>query len=150
MKELKDPESKTARSAGTVLSTCASVTPPANKVVVEKTIPIFIMMFRETDAVNTRTIILDILKSFLDATDLVFKDADPSTIPITPVKDDIFEVLSKGFLGSSSEEATYKLTALDGFRKLLSLKGLLSSNEVGIVVQYFDDVVLRDENEETW
>jgi DNA repair/transcription protein MET18/MMS19 len=150
MKELKDPEAKSARPAGTVLSTCASVTPVANKVIIEKSLPILIMMFRETDSVNKRTIILDILNGFLDAAASVFKDTDPSSIPIMLVKDDLFEVFSKGFLGSSSEEAMYKLTALDGFKKLLSLKGFLSNNEVGIVVQYFDDIVLRDENDDTW
>jgi len=150
MKELKDPEAKSARPAGTVLSTCAGVTPVANKVIVEKTLPILIMMFKETDSVNKRTVILDILNGFLDATASVFTDADLSSIPIMLVKDDLFEVYSKGFLGSSSEEATYKLTALDGFKKLLSLKGVLANNEIGIVIQYFDDVVLRDENEETW
>ena len=75
---------------------------------------------------------------------------DPEMIPLIIVKDDLFEVYSKGFLGSSSEETTYKLTALDGFRKLLSLKGVLTNNEIGIVVQYFDDVVLRDDNDDTW
>ena len=150
MKELKDPETKSARPAGTVLSTCAGVTPVANKVIVEKTLPILIMMFKETDSVNKRTVILDILNGFLDATASVFTDGDLSSIPIMLVKDDLFEVYSKGFLGSSSEEATYKLTALDGFKKLLSLKGVLANNEIGIVIQYFDDVVLRDENEETW
>jgi DNA repair/transcription protein MET18/MMS19 len=149
-KELRDPEAKLARPAGTVLASCASVSPPANKLIIEKTLPILIMLFKETESVNKRTAILDILNGFLDSTATVYTDADPESIPIMLVKDDLFDVYSKGFLGSSSDETTYKLTALEGFRKLLSLKGVLSINETGIVVQYFDDVVLRDENEETW
>ena len=150
-KELKDPETKMARPAGQVLSNCASVSLVANKFIVEKTVPLLITLFRETESVNKRTAILDLLNGFLDATAEVFTSrVDPEMIPLMVVKDDIFEVYSKGFLGSSSEETTYKLTALDGFRKLLSLKGVLTNNEIGIVVQYFDDVVLRDENEDTW
>ena len=150
-KELKDTETKMARPAGQVLSNCASVSLVANKLILEKTVPLLIMLFRETESINKRTAILDILNGFLDATGEVFASGgDPEMIPLMVVKDDIFEIYSKGFLGSSSEETTYKLTALDGFRKLLSLKGILTNNEIGIVVQYFDDVVLRDENEDTW
>ena len=150
-KELKDPETKMARLAGQVLSNCASVSLAANKFIMEKTIPLLIMLFRETESVNKRTAILDILNGFLDATGEISSSVgDPEMIPLIIVKDDLFEVYSKGFLGSSSEETTYKLTALDGFRKLLSLKGVLTNNEIGIVVQYFDDVILRDENDDTW
>ena len=100
---------------------------------------------------NKRTAILDILNGFLSATETVFVDGeDPETIPVSVVKDDLFEVYSKGFLGSSSEERTYKLAALEGFQKLLIIKGILTINEIGIIIQYFDDVVLRDENEDTW
>lgn len=149
-KELKDPEAKMARPAGAVLASCSSVSPPANKFIIEKTVPILIMLFKETESVNKRTAILDILNGFLDATATLYTDADQESIPIMLVKDDLFDVYSKGFLGSSSDETTYKLTALEGFRKLLTLKGVLSINETGIIVQYFDDVVLRDDNEETW
>jgi len=150
-KELRDIEAKMARPAGKVLSTCSSVSAPANKFIVGKVIPQLILLFRETDSTNKRTAILDVLNGFLDATREVFGETrDVEEVPIMLCKDDLFEVYSKGFLGSGSEETTYKITALEGFRKLLSLKGILSNNEIGIVVQYFDDVVLRDENEETW
>ena len=150
-KELRDIEAKMARPAGKVLSTCSSVSAPSNKFIVERCIPQLIMLFRETDSTNKRTAILDVLNGFLDATKEVFGEIkDVEEVPIMLCKDDLFEVYSKGFLGSVSEETTYKITALEGFRKLLALKGILSNNEIGIVVQYFDDVVLRDENEETW
>jgi DNA repair/transcription protein MET18/MMS19 len=149
-KELKDPEAKMARPAGTVLSACASVSAVANRFIVEKTVPVLLLLFRETDSVNKRTALLDILNGFLDATALVYSDVNVELVPVMLVKDDVFEVYSKGFLGSSSAETTYKLTALDGFRKLSCLKGLLSDNEVGIVVQYYNDVVLNDENDDTW
>jgi DNA repair/transcription protein MET18/MMS19 len=149
-KELQDPEAKMARPAGEVLASCASVSIAANKFIIEKTVPLLIRLFRESESVNKRTAILGNLNGFLDALGAVYSDADPESVPLMAVKDDLFEIYSKGFLGSSSDEKTYKLTALDGFRKLLSMKGILSNNEIGIVVQYFDDVVLRDENEDTW
>lgn len=148
--ELKDPEAKMARPAGTALANCASVSTAANRFIVEKTLPLLIKSFRESESVNKRTAILGILNEFLDASGTVYSGADPESMPLMAVKDDLFGVYSKGFLGSSSDEKTYKLTALDGFRKLLSMKGILSNNEIGIVVQYFDDIVLRDENEDTW
>jgi DNA repair/transcription protein MET18/MMS19 len=120
----------------------------ANRFTVEKTVPVLLLLFREGESVNKRTAVLDILNGFLDATAEVYDDNDEA--PVGLLKDDVFEVYSKAFLGSTSEETTYKLTALDGFRKLLSLKGLLLDNEIGIVVQYFDDVVLNDENDDTW
>jgi DNA repair/transcription protein MET18/MMS19 len=120
----------------------------ANQFIVEKTVPVLLLLFRESDNVNKRTALLDVLNGFLDATAEVYDGSDD--VPVGLLKDDVFEVYSKAFLGSASEETTYKLTALDGFRKLLSLKGLLSDNEIGIVVQYFDDVILNDENDDTW
>lgn len=150
-KELKDPSTKVARPAGSVLSTSSSISPAANAYIVENTVPSLIYLFKSTDSTNNRTAILEILNGFLDATATVyFADGgvDPERVPLSTLKDDLFEIYSKGFLGSSSEEVTYKLTALDGFRKLLSMKGFLAINEIGIVVQYFNDVVLHVEVEE--
>jgi len=152
-KELKDPSTKMARPAGFLLSTCSSIGSAPNKYLVEKTVPSLIMLFKSTESTNNRTAILDILNGFLDSTAAVyFSDvhSNPDKAALWALKDDLFEIYSRGFLGSSSAEVTYKLTALDGFRKLLSMKGFLATNEIGIVVQYFDDVVLRLEVEEPW
>jgi DNA repair/transcription protein MET18/MMS19 len=149
-KELQDPEAKMAHPAGKVLASCASVSTAANGFIVERTLPLLIKLFRESESVNKRTAILGILNGFLDASATVYNGADLESVPLMAVKDDLFDVYSKGFLGSSSVEKTYKLTALDGFRRLLSMKGILLNNEIGIVVQYFNDVVLNDENEDTW
>ena len=60
--------------------------------------PTLILYFRDTESVNKRTAILDILNGFLSATETVFVDGeDPETIPVSVVKDDLFEVYSKGF-----------------------------------------------------
>jgi len=111
------------------------------------------MLFKSTQSTNNRTAILDILNGFLGATASVFfsdGNSNPDKVALWALRDGLFEIYSKGFLGSSSEEVTYKLTALDGFRKLFSMKGFLATNEIGIIVQYFDDVVLRLEVEEPW
>ena len=152
-KELKDPSTKVARPAGLVLSTCSSIGPASNKYLVEKTLPSLVMLFKSTESTNNRTAILEILNGFLDATATVYfsdGNSNPDKAALWALKDDLFEIYSKGFLSSSSAEITYKLTALDGFRKLLSMKGFLATNEIGIIVQYFDDVVLRLEVEEPW
>lgn len=149
-KELKDPEAKMARPAGKVLATCASTGPAANEFIVKRSVPQLIKLFRESNSVNKRTAVLDILNGFLEAVHTMYAEMDPELNPIMGIKDDLFEIYSKGFLGSGSEETTYRLAALDGFRKLSSLRGILSNNELGIVVQYYDDVALRDENEDTW
>jgi DNA repair/transcription protein MET18/MMS19 len=149
IKELKDTEAKSAKPAGKILAECASVSPASNRFIIEKTVPVLILLFRETNSVNKRTAILEILNGLLDSTKgTVEKDTEQTSL--LALTDDLFEVYSKGLLGSTSQEATYKLTALDGFKKLLTLPGVLATNEVGIIVQYFNDIVLRDENEETW
>jgi DNA repair/transcription protein MET18/MMS19 len=149
IKELGDPEAKLAKPAGNVLATCSSVSRPSNKYILEKTIPVLVSSFQQTDSTNKRIAILDILNGFLDATVPEFEGDDPERTPIAFLRDDLFQVYSKGFLGSTAEETSYKLTALEGFRKLSELKGILSNNEIGIIIQYLNDVVLRDDNEET-
>ena len=150
VKELKDTEGKSAKPAGRILAECASVSYPANRFLIERTMPVLILLFRETNSVNKRTAILEILNGLLDSTKSILAEKEAEGNPLLALTDDLFDVYSKGFLGSTSQEATYKLTALDGFKKLMAIPGVLANNEVGIVVQYFNDIVLRDENEETW
>jgi DNA repair/transcription protein MET18/MMS19 len=126
------------------------VSPLSNQFIVEKAVPEFLSTFRETNSVTLRTTILSNLNGLLDATFTVYENQEPENMPVFVLKDDLFEVYSKGFLGSTSEETVYKGTALDGFRKLFRLKRFLMNNEIGIIIQYFNDVVLKDTNEETW
>jgi DNA repair/transcription protein MET18/MMS19 len=154
LKELKDIESKMARPAGKLLSACASVSIPAYKYISEVTIPILVALFRESESVNKWTAVLQVLNGFLDMELSSLNDGGGEINPLTMIlllfKDNLFEIYSKGLLGSSSSQITYKITALEGFRNLLSIKGLLAPNEIGTIVQYLNNIVLHDENEDTW
>jgi hypothetical protein len=142
IKEIRDPEGKSALPAGKILSACASVSPAANSFVVSRSVPTLIAELRSTEDTKKRSSFLEILNGLLDAT------SEPASLE--HFKDDLFQVYSKGFLGSSYLEAEYKIAALEGLKKLCGITGLLTTNEVAIVVQYLNDAILHDENEDTW
>lgn len=84
--------------------------------------------------------IIQIIIKFLDCNPMF----SGSEILLSKFKDQVFALLSKSLLGSNGDKSLRKLS-LTGMTVLIQ-RGLLDDSEVGLVVQYFDDIILRDDD----
>ena len=68
--------------------------------------------------------------------------------PLTEYTDRLFEMYSRALMGSLREEVSLRITALRGLILLCRIRRLFQESEIGMVVQYFDQVLLEVEEKE--
>ncbi|CDO95546.1 unnamed protein product [Kluyveromyces dobzhanskii CBS 2104] len=61
-------------------------------------------------------------------------------------KDSILIVLSKALTGTSKNEVTLRTLAIVQFTTLVKMSGFLKAEEVAMIVQYFTETILTDDN----
>lgn len=67
---------------------------------------------------------------------------------LIPYKDRILDFYSRSLMGSAKVEMTLRISAVKRLSQLTQVKNLLSSEEIGLVVQYYNDVLLDDNKKE--
>ena len=64
--------------------------------------------------------------------------------PLDGFRDQLFELLSQALMSAPKDESALRVVALRCLLSLCSLRDYLPANEVGMVVQYLDEIVLRE------
>lgn len=74
----------------------------------------------------------------------------PPALPnsLVPFKDKLFDIYSRALMGSAKEEVSFRLSGLNGLTKLSKIRNFFADNEIGLIVQFFDEIVLTDEKDE--
>lgn len=67
---------------------------------------------------------------------------------LLPYKDRIIDFYGKSLMGAAKTELTLRVSAIEHFSEIVNLSGFLSTDEVGLIVQYLDDILLDDNKEE--
>ncbi|KAJ5625524.1 hypothetical protein N7510_001833 [Penicillium lagena] len=66
--------------------------------------------------------------------------------PLLEFKDQFSDVLGQALMGSAKEEISFRVTALKGFLRLSTLRDFFQDNEIGLFVQYLDEILLKEES----
>lgn len=152
---LKEPQQKQAKPAGQIVAIVATASAVAHAFIVKSTFPVFMSILSDAVAITKRRALMESLNLMFEATGKVYgtwsEKSDPQ--PISNLLDEysekLFEVYSQALMGSSPEETSYRLTAMRGLGLLTKMRDYLADSEIGMVVQYLDDVALEwNEKEE--
>lgn len=68
-------------------------------------------------------------------------------MPLTPYKDDMLEVFSSALLGVN-EYNELRLCGLRGLHDMILLNKFLSENEIGLILQYFNKIILDEQDQD--
>jgi DNA repair/transcription protein MET18/MMS19 len=66
--------------------------------------------------------------------------------PLAAFQDQLSEVLSQALMGTAKEEVSFRVTALKGLLRLSILRKFFQDNEIGLFVQYLDEILLKEES----
>ena len=152
---LKEPQQKQAKPAGQILAAVAAASAPAHAFVMQTTLPVLLGIYADAPAIAKRRALMQCLNRFFDATATVY-GAWPSVEvapalpnPLEQHREKLFEIYSQALMGSNHDETSFRLTAMQGLGKLASIRKFLEDGEIGMVVQYLDEIALgREEKEE--
>lgn len=151
-KQLQEPQHKQAKPAGQILSSLTRASSVALYLVVRAVMPSILTIYQAAESIQKQRALLEVLIQIFDSA-IAIQDASgspslPSDIrnPLQSFKDRIFMLASEALMSTSAEEVSFRIMAARALLRLFSLRNYLQENEAGMIVQYLDEIVLRDDS----
>ncbi|EEA18638.1 hypothetical protein TMatcc_010818 [Talaromyces marneffei ATCC 18224] len=149
--QLREPQAKQAKPAREIIRNVSSASIPAFTLVIQSVVAPLFTIYQEADSIAKQRAFLETYVTLLDAAiDLYGTWADKGFTqqfenPLTSFQDQFTEVFSQALMGSAKEEISFRQTALQGLLRLSTLRNFFQDNEIGLFVQYLDEILLKEE-----
>ena len=147
--QLQAPQHKQAKPAGQILRSLGATSCFALFLIVKAVLPPLLTMYEDADSIAKQRALLEVLLQLLEAalqicnTKAIVAKSEVGH-PLEPFKNRLFELFSQALVGTPKEEVSFRIVSLKCLSRLSSLPNFLQDNEIGLAVQYFDEVVLLD------
>ena len=149
--QLQEPQHKQAKPAGQILSALGTASPIAFYIIVRAVIPPLLTLYQDADSIAEQRALLEVLVQIFDSAIAVY--GIPSTSaptikvenPLEPFKDRLVELSSQALMSTTADEVSFRVVALKALLRLCLLRRYLQDNEIGMVIQYFDEIVLLED-----
>ncbi|KAI5846119.1 RNAPII transcription regulator C-terminal-domain-containing protein [Tricharina praecox] len=151
---LKEPQQKQAKPAGQILAAVATASAPAHAFVIQSTLPALLLIYSDAGAIAKQRALMQCLNRFFDSSVAIYgawTDAIPSPAIENPLdlhKEKLFQIYSQALMGSNKDEKSFRQTAMRGLGKLCNIRQFLEDSEIGMVVQYLDEIALDQTEKE--
>ncbi|GAM33708.1 hypothetical protein TCE0_013f00813 [Talaromyces pinophilus] len=149
--QLREPQAKQAKPAREIIRHVSSASIPAFILVIQSVVAPLFTIYQEADSIAKQRAFLETYVTLLDsAIDLYGTWADKGFTqqfenPLVAFQDQFTEVFSQALMGAAKEEISFRQTALQGLLRLSTLRNFFQDNEIGLFVQYLDEVLLKEE-----
>ncbi|KAI9781234.1 MAG: hypothetical protein M1835_004338 [Candelina submexicana] len=150
--QLQEPQQKQAKPAGQILGTVAAASSSAFILVIKAAVAPLLTIYQDSGGVVKQRALLEVLNQLFDSAMEVFGPWSsltpyPATAnPLVAFRDRLFEIFSQALMSTAKEEVSLRVVALKGLLRLCRLRNFFEDSEIGMVVQYFDEVVLLEES----
>lgn len=149
--QLQEPQQKQAKPAQLILGALSASSPVAFTLIVQTVVAPIFTIYQEADGIVKQRALLETLAVLFDSAIHVFGQWTPRgndhTLenPLVEFKDQFSDVLGQALMGAAKEESSFRITALKGFLRLSTLRDFFQDNEIGLFVQYLDEILLKEE-----
>lgn len=149
---LQEPTNRQAKAAGEILGRLCSSDSLAQSFLVKLTLPPLLTLYQDVGTIPKQRALLEILNTLLESAVIVFGTwVTPGPTSSAEniygkFKDQLLEMYSQALMGTIRDEVSFRCTAAHGLLKLSKVRGLLQENEIGLVVQYFDEILLKEDH----
>ena len=149
--QIQEPQQKQAKPAGRILSVLSTASPIAFSLVVRAVLPPLSTLYQGAESVAKQRALLEVLVQVLDSAVTIYgtlsmpAPANNVENPLLPFKEQLFELNSQALMGTAVEEVSFRIVALRALLRLCLLRKYLQENEIGMVVQYLDEIVLSED-----
>ncbi|KAI9819508.1 MAG: hypothetical protein M1827_006956 [Pycnora praestabilis] len=152
--QLREPQQKQAKPAGQILGFLGTASPIAFTLIIKAVMAPLLTVYQDTDGIVKQRALLEVVVTLFDSAMEVFgirgygeQYSAKLTLesPLNYFKDQLFDLLSQALMGTAKEEVSFRIVALKGLLRISKLRDYLADNEIGMVVQYLDDIVLLED-----
>lgn len=146
-KQLREPTQKQAKSAGRILGALGIASPLAFMHIVNGVFPLLETLYEAADSIVKQRALLEVIVQILDSAVSVYgttsvpAPSEPLENPLGSFKDHLFEVSTRALMSTAPEEVSFRVVALKILLRLCMLRNFLHNNEIGMVVQHFDEII---------
>lgn len=152
IEQLQEPQQKQAKPAGQILSSLGTASSVAYFLIIKSVMPPLLTLYQDADSIAKQRALLEVLVQLFNAAILVktlpaVPLSDPlASQPLDSFHDRLFELTSQALMSTTKDEVSFRVVALKGLLRLCLLQGYLKDNEIGMAVQYFDEIVLKEDH----
>ncbi|KAJ5290987.1 hypothetical protein N7478_000238 [Penicillium angulare] len=150
--QLQEPQHKQAKPAQQILKSLSSASAATFSLIVQTVVAPIFTIYQEADGIAKQRALLETLAVLFQSAVHVFgqwttRGSEVSQEnPLLEFKDQFSDILGQALMGSAKEEISFRITALRGFLGLSTLRDFFQDNEVGLFVQYLDEILLKEES----
>ncbi|KAL2444285.1 DNA repair/transcription protein mms19 [Exophiala dermatitidis] len=154
LEHLQEPASRQAKASGTILKAVASASVPAFEIVIKAVGPALFTIHQSSQGLVQQRAVLEVTNLLFEAslevygswTGLSERNPEGRENIMIDFKDKFVALYSQALMGTVKEEVSFRLTAANGLLLISKMRSMLSDDEIGLFVQYFNDIVLKEES----
>ncbi|KIW20921.1 hypothetical protein PV08_01500 [Exophiala spinifera] len=154
LEHLQEPASRQAKASGDIVKAVASASVQSFEIVIKAIGPFLFTLYQSAQGLVQQRAVLEVANQIFEASIEVYgswtkpsqKNPEGRENPIGELKDKFVAVYSQALMGTVKEEVSFRLTAANGLLLVSKMNSMLADDEIGLFVQYFDDIVLNEES----
>lgn len=149
--QLQEPQHKQAKPVGQILSALGIASSIAFYLIVKAVVPPLNTLYQDADTISRQRALLEVLVQILDSAIAVYGTPSIPALttnvenPLAPFKDRLFEMTSQALMSTAVDEVSFRVVSLKTLLRLCMLRKYLQDNEIGLAIQYLNEIVLSDD-----
>ncbi|PWY89274.1 ARM repeat-containing protein [Aspergillus heteromorphus CBS 117.55] len=150
--QLQEPQQKQAKPAQLILSSVSAASAASFTLIVQTVVAPLLTIYQGADGIAKQRALLETFGVLFNAAIQVFgewttRDPEPTIDnPLLEFKDQFSDIFGQALMGVIKEEGSFRVSALKGFLRLSTLRNYFQDNEIGLFVQYLDEILLKEES----
>jgi DNA repair/transcription protein MET18/MMS19 len=153
LEHLQEPAQRQAKAAGDMLKAISSASAATFSMIIRSTLAPLFTVYQSADGIIKQRALLEVVNQLFESAISVFGTwktpiAEIQYVdhnPLDPFKDKFLAVYGQALMSTVKEEVSFRVTAAKGLLLLSKMRNFLHDNEIGLIVQHYDEVVLREE-----
>jgi DNA repair/transcription protein MET18/MMS19 len=149
--QLQEPQHKQAQPAQQILRSISAASDASFGLTIQAVVASLFTVYQEADSIAKQRVLLETFVSLFESAIGIYGTWTSRNVdvtfdnPLRAFQDQFTDVFSQALMGTAKEEVSFRVTALKGLLRLSTLRNFFQDNEIGLFVQYLNEILLKEE-----
>jgi DNA repair/transcription protein MET18/MMS19 len=152
IEHLQEPAQRQAKAASDILKAISSANITTFSLIIRSTLTPLFAVYLSADGIIKQRALLEVMNQLFESAISVFGTwRSPLTNiqrvddkPLEPFKDKFLAIYGQALMSTVKEEVSFRMTAAKGLLLLAKMRNFLQDNEIGLIVQHYNEIVLHE------
>lgn len=152
IEHLQEPAQRQAKASGDILKSVSSANLMTFNLIAKSVIAPIITIYQSTSEIAKHRALLEVLSQLLDSAMEIFGSWNSKDVaveagnPLEVFSEKLQEIFSQALMSTVKEEVSFRVAAARGLQRLALVRSVLQENEIGMIIQYLNELVLHGES----